>query len=243
MSELTVAEVFGPTVQGEGPSSGRRAVFLRLGLCNLDCGAGDGATWECDTPYTWDWTGKLGRAYQRSVELRRRDTLELADQLAELDTDLVVVTGGEPMLQQKAIVDLIDALPGHVVVEVETNGTVVPSPEMRLRGGRVTYNVSPKLPNSGVDRDRAINPDALAALAATGARFKFVCADQRDLDDVAELIAPFPIRREQVWVMPAGTDPEVLTGRAGALADEVVSRGWNLSQRLHVMLWGNRRGV
>jgi 7-carboxy-7-deazaguanine synthase len=57
------------------------------------------------------------------------------------------------------------------------------------------------------------------------------------------VIAPFPIRREQVWVMPAGTDPEVLTGRAGALADEVVSRGWNLSQRLHVMLWGNRRGV
>jgi len=242
MSELTVAEVFGPTVQGEGPSTGRRAVFLRLGLCNLDCGAGEGATWACDTPYTWDWTGKLGQTFDRATELRRRDVWSVAEQLAELGCAFLVVTGGEPMLQQRSLAHLVTLLP-DLEVEVETNGTVVPHPELLAHRRRLRFNVSPKLPNSGVTRDRAVKPDALAALAGADARFKFVCSSTDDLDAVAELIAPFPIRREQVWVMPAGTDPEVLAGRAGALADEVVSRGWNLSQRLHVLLWGNRRGV
>lgn len=241
MSELTVSEVFGPTVQGEGPSSGRRAVFLRLGLCNLDCGAGEGATWSCDTPYTWDWTGKLGTVYDRKVELRRFPVQAVAHQLKRLVTDLVVVTGGEPLLQQRALLELVrELVPSSV--EIETNGTVLPAPDL-LTHRRVAFNVSPKLPNSGVSRDRAVNPEALAALAAADARFKFVCADLADLDDVAELVHQHPIEARQVWIMPAGTDPEVLTGRAGALADEVVARGWNLSQRLHVLLWGNRRGV
>ncbi len=61
---LLVAEVFGPTFQGEGFSLGCRAAFVRLGRCNLDCGQGAGATWACDTPYTWDWA-----RYDPAVEL------------------------------------------------------------------------------------------------------------------------------------------------------------------------------
>ena len=57
---LVVSEVFGPTFQGEGPSSGQRAMFVRLGRCNLDCAF-------CDTAYTWDWT-----RYDPDAELRRR---------------------------------------------------------------------------------------------------------------------------------------------------------------------------
>src|SRR5438046_5626962 len=61
---LVVSEIFGPTFQGEGPSLGRRCVFLRLGACNLHC------RW-CDTPYTWDWTGRNGIEYDPRQELRR----------------------------------------------------------------------------------------------------------------------------------------------------------------------------
>ena len=67
---LVVAEVFGPTFQGEGPSAGRRAMFLRLGRCNLDC------AW-CDTPYTWDWS-----RFDPAVELHRRT---VDDVMSELD--------------------------------------------------------------------------------------------------------------------------------------------------------------
>jgi 7-carboxy-7-deazaguanine synthase len=56
---LVVSEVFGPTIQGEGPHAGQRAAFVRLGGCNLTC------TW-CDTAYTWD-----ARRYDLRAELHR----------------------------------------------------------------------------------------------------------------------------------------------------------------------------
>jgi len=240
-TELTVAEVFGPTVQGEGPSCGQRAVFLRLGLCNLDCGAGDGAAWECDTPYTWDWTGKLGTTWVRSEQLARQPIDWVAARLRPLLDDgesMLVVSGGEPMLQQHAIANLLTQLPPTLHVEVETNGTIVPKANMLP-----TYNVSPKLPNSGVARERAIVPAALQALAKHGGRFKFVVAELADLDDVQLVVDEVGLPDRQVWVMPAGVNPATLNARAALLANEVVRRGWNLSQRLHVQLWGNRRGV
>jgi organic radical activating enzyme len=46
-----------------------------------------------------------------------------------------------------------------------------------------------------------------------------------------------------VWIMPEGTDAATLEKRMVALADEVLGRGWNLTPRLHILLWGDRRGV
>src|SRR5262249_7493061 len=85
---LVVSEVFGPTWQGEGPSIGRRCGFVRLGRCNLAC------TW-CDTPYTWDW-----ERYDPAKELHRRAVTEVVSDLEAMAIDMVVISGGEPMLQQ-----------------------------------------------------------------------------------------------------------------------------------------------
>ncbi|MGH3922689.1 MAG: 7-carboxy-7-deazaguanine synthase QueE, partial [Pseudonocardiaceae bacterium] len=57
---LLIAEQFGPTFQGEGPSVGQQALFIRLSSCNLSC------SW-CDTPYTWDWTRFDPRVESRRV--------------------------------------------------------------------------------------------------------------------------------------------------------------------------------
>jgi 7-carboxy-7-deazaguanine synthase len=101
--------------------------------------------------------------------------------------------------------------------------------------------VSPKLANSGVDRDRRIRPAALAALRDTGrAVFKFVVADESDLEEVAALADQHDLA--PVWIMPEGTDPATVTERARRLADPVLARGWNLTSRLHVLLWGDQRG-
>src|SRR5205085_2854334 len=116
---VVVAEVFGPTFQGEGPSIGRRAGFVRLGRCNLDC------SW-CDTPYTWDWD-----RFDPAVELRSERLVDIVEQLAAMHPEIVVLTGGEPLLQQRHLGPLLDAcLERGWPVEVETNGTIAPDASM-----------------------------------------------------------------------------------------------------------------
>lgn len=226
--ELVVAEVFGPTFQGEGPSIGRRAGFVRLGRCNLAC------TW-CDTPYTWDW-----RRYDPASELRAEPVDAVVDRLDEMAPEIVVVTGGEPLVQQRRLVPLLAACGDRGwPVEVETNGTLVPDPAVVPLVAR--WNVSPKLANSGMERSRRVRPDALAALRATGrAAFKFVATSPDDLDEIRELVDTHDLR--PVWVMPEGTDVDTVLDRARRLAEPVLARGWNLTPRLHVLLWGDERG-
>ena len=226
---LVVSEVFGPTWQGEGPSLGRRAGFVRLGRCNLACTF-------CDTPYTWRWTD-----HDPAVELRTVDVDVVLTELFLMDVPLVVVTGGEPLLQQSHLPALLVPLRARGIdVEVETAGTLAPSAEVVDLVTR--FNVSPKLANSGNEVDRRLKPDALRALQATGrAAFKFVAVDAGDLDEIARIVADHDLTN--IWVMPEGTDAETIVTRSRALVDPVQERGWNLTTRLHVLLWGDRRGV
>jgi 7-cyano-7-deazaguanosine (preQ0) biosynthesis protein QueE len=225
---LVVSEVFGPTVQGEGPSLGRRAAFLRLGRCNLDC------TW-CDTPFTWDWD-----RYDPATELHERSVDSVVEEIVPMGVDRVVVTGGEPLLQQRRMLPFLEAAAQRGwAVEVETNGTLAPTPDTaRL----VTqFNVSPKLANSGVAPERAIDADALAALRASGkAAFKFVATSEADLDEVQALVDAHGL--DPVWIMPEGVTPDAVLAGGRALADAVTARGWHLTTRLHVLLWGDERG-
>lgn len=234
---LRVAEVFGPTFQGEGPSTGRRAYFVRLSGCNLDC------SW-CDTPYTWDWRGKNGTAYDPAAEARRMTTTGVLDALAALGfggTDLLVVTGGEPMLQASRLADLFDEVPWMNPIEVETNGTVSPHGFRR----RVRFNVSPKLASSGVDASAAFVESlrAYGALARDGgAAFKFVVCEPADVDEIDEVRRRYAIPAGAVWLMPEGRDAATVAARLAAIAPVALERGYNLSGRLHVTLWGDERG-
>lgn len=224
-----MSEVFGPTWQGEGPSVGRRAGFVRLGRCNLAC------QW-CDTKYTWDWS-----AYDPAVELSRRTIPSVLEELDRMAVAMVVITGGEPLLQQRALPELLDGcrLRGWRV-EVETAGTIAPDDEAAALVDQ--WNVSPKLANSGNPLDRRYRPDVLRSFEAGGhAVFKFVVESASDLDEVAAIVDECGLTR--VVIMPEGTDPGGLTQRMRDLAPAVLERGWDLSPRLHVLLWGDRRGV
>lgn len=225
---LSVAEIFGPTLQGEGASVGRRCGFVRLGGCNLDC------SW-CDTPYTWDWS-----RFRPEHELRRLDTAEVVAAVEAMGVDLLVITGGEPLLQTRGLLPLLDAADERGwSVEVETNGTVAPPPE--LAAGVTRFNVSPKLANSGIAAPVRIRPEALAALRDTGrALFKFVVAAPSDLDEVEELAAAH--RLSPVYIMPEGTTAEVVLARMRELAAPALERGFHLTPRLHILLWGDQRG-
>ena len=225
---LVVSEVFGPTVQGEGPSVGQAAGFVRLGRCNLAC------RW-CDTPYTWDW----GR-FDPAEELRTVTVDEVLAQLDAMGVGLLVVTGGEPLLQQRRLPPLLSGAKARGWrVEVETSGTIAPLLDDALVD---RYNVSPKLANSGMALDRRYRPDVLRSLQAGGrSAFKFVVVARADLEEIDAMVAECGL--EPVWVMPEGTDTATLLTRLRELAPDVLARGWNLTPRLHVLLWGDRRGT
>ncbi|XVS60886.1 7-carboxy-7-deazaguanine synthase QueE [Actinosynnema sp. CA-299493] len=220
---------FGPTFQGEGPSAGRRAVFVRMVLCNLRCR-------RCDTPETWDTT-----RYDLRAGSRRASTAEVLEWVRGQDAELVVLTGGEPLIQQAALVPLVRRLADdHRRVEVETNGTFVPLPALMAAVSRFT--VSPKLSafGAGMTRRRRIVPEALRAFAACGkAVFKFV-VDPAGLDEVASLADEFDL--SPVWVMPEGSTSAAVLRGLRELAEPVLARGWNLTSRLHVLLWEDDRG-
>ena len=126
-------------------------------------------------------------------------------------------------------------------VEIETNGTIAPLPELAEIVDQ--FNVSPKLSRfgAGMPASRRIKPEALRAFAATGrAVFKFVVTDVAELDEIDALAAGYGLA--PVWVMPEGTDAAVVTTRLRALADPAIRRGYHLSTRLHLVLWGDQRG-
>ena len=229
VNTLVVSEVFGPTWQGEGPSLGRRAGFVRLGRCNLACGF-------CDTPYTWRWDD-----HDPAVELTTVAVDAVLERIAAMEVPLVVVTGGEPLLQQSHLPPLLRGLRERgIEIEIETAGTLAPSAEVLVLVDR--FNVSPKLANSGNPLDRRYRPDVLRALQASGLSvFKFVARTPSDLDEIASMVAECGL--EDVWVMPEGTEPDTIVETSRILADAVLARGWNFTTRLHVLLWGDRRGV
>ncbi|WKU08405.1 7-carboxy-7-deazaguanine synthase QueE [Micromonospora sp. HUAS LYJ1] len=206
-----------------------------MGGCNLSC------RW-CDTPYTWDWTGvaDTGTAYDPRVELHRMTWRTVHDRLAAMEVPLVVISGGEPLNQQARLQQLIAALTadGHRL-EIETNGTVTPAAALVDLG--VRFNVSPKLAHAGDRESRRLRPEALTALAAVpGTAFKFVCRSVSDLDEVATVVAAYGTR--PVWIMPEGRTADDVAQGLQELGDEVVARGWNLTTRLHIAVWGERRG-
>ncbi|MFE1190016.1 7-carboxy-7-deazaguanine synthase QueE [[Kitasatospora] papulosa] len=229
--QLIVAECFGveePTFQGEGPSCGHPALFIRLSRCNLTCT-------KCDTKYTWD---------RSQFDLRKESTRRTAADLLAWATfspvELVVITGGEPLLQQARLVPLVQGLlAAGKRVEFETNGTLAPVPELVVDG--VRFNVSPKIASFGVDEAKSVVPAALAAFAASGrAAFKFVASSVADLDRIAELADTH--RLAPVWVMPEGTTADTITATIRVLADAVAARTWHFTPRLHVLAFADARG-
>jgi 7-carboxy-7-deazaguanine synthase len=228
---LPISEIFGPTIQGEGPSAGQRCAFIRLGGCNLTCA-------KCDTPYTWD-----ASRYDLRAELSAMTADDILIKLP--DAALVVISGGEPTLYQdrQPFRDLITRLStAGRRIEIETNGTRIPSDALTW-WPTVGFNVSPKLagPMSVDAEDRRIVPAALDAYAELAgedrAVFKFVIASPADIGAVTELVDRHHIPARAVWCMPEGATVEPMMSTARRIADPVIAAGYHLTLRQHLLLW------
>ncbi|MCY4619103.1 MAG: 7-carboxy-7-deazaguanine synthase QueE [Chloroflexi bacterium] len=222
-------EVFA-SIQGEGNSAGRPSTFVRLSLCNLSC------AW-CDTRYTWDW-----EHYDPNSEIVGVESAEIVWLVTELGVENVVITGGEPLLQQHGLSVVAESLvQAGYRIEIETNGTL--EPQIALKERVAQWNVSPKLFNSGNALDRRLVDRPLRWFAGTEqAWFKFVIDAPTDLEEVATLVHHYRIPRDRVILMPQGTTAVELGDRSAWLAEVCARQGYRFSTRMHILLWGDERG-
>jgi len=214
-----IAECFF-SIQGEGVTVGVPAVFIRLQGCSVGC------HW-CDTKYSWDPAGG------------REQTLEgLLEDLAAFPCRRAVVTGGEP-LESPLVAPLIDALKARdYAVELETSGTRSPPPVSVDQ-----WNVSLKLANSGVAEATRINPKAIRDFLGLDAWWKFVVANRGDVAEVLQLMERFALPRDRILLMPEGIRRAELLERSLWVVEACRRHGFRYSPRLHILLWGARRGV
>jgi 7-carboxy-7-deazaguanine synthase len=230
---MLISEIF-YSLQGEGELTGVPSVFVRTSGCNLRC------NW-CDTPYA-SWSPEGG---QMSVD-------EILTEVQKHPARHVVLTGGEPMIA-KEIRELAAALKrvGYHIT-IETAATIAP-------GGIACdlASLSPKLAGSAPDNRlsdtwRAKHeslrwqPEVVKAwLASYNYQLKFVVSQAADVDELEGMMAQLGVEipRAKVLLMPEGTTVEALRAKAGWLGELCKARGYRYAPRLHVELYGNKRGT
>lgn len=223
---MKIAELF-YSLQGEGSLLGVPSFFIRTSGCNLRC------AW-CDTPYTsWNPTGT-----EMTVDA-------ILDEARHYPARHAVVTGGEPMIASQ-IVDLTERLrDARMHITIETAGTVFKPVACDL------MSISPKLSNStpegafaGQHERLRIQRGVLKRLMADyDYQLKFVIARPEDVDEARGLVRELGAPAERVILMPEGTEAAMLRERSGWLAEICKAEGFRFSPRLHVEIWGNRRGA
>lgn len=229
---MRLAELF-YSIQGEGKLMGVPSVFVRVSGCNLRC------VW-CDTPYaSWNPEGKEERV------------AEIVDRVSAFGARYVVVTGGEPMIMPD-LGELCEGLKSRKHhITVETAATIFEPVKLDLA------SLSPKLSNSTptlreggrfarVHEQNRLNVKVIQQFidSAPEIQLKFVVSDPRDMIEIHDLL-----ERLKGWtpgdvlLMPEGTDRETLDSRAGWISEACKREGYRFCPRLHVMLYGNRRGM
>tara|TARA_B110000438_G_scaffold106102_1_gene104400 strand:- start:59 stop:748 length:690 start_codon:yes stop_codon:yes gene_type:complete len=228
MSTMQVNEIF-KSIQGEGPNFGKPAIFLRTAQCNLKC------TW-CDTKYTWDWEN-----YDFQNEVKEMTIDEIKGSILDLEIKHLVITGGEPLLQQDDLADLLSFLKPDFYVEIETNCTILPN--KMLTDLVDQWNVSPKTENSGNSLELYENNECYYFFAnQENCFFKYVVENETDIPEIKKFIAKYKIPEKRVQLMTQASTKEEIYMREKSISKLAKSHNFAFSPRLHVAMWGSQRG-
>ena len=224
---MKIAEVF-YSVQGEGKLIGVPSVFVRTSGCNLRC------KW-CDTPYTsWNPEGEA-----RTVE-------SLVDEVCAYRARHVVLTGGEPLLMKESIQLTKELKARGMHITVETAGTVWSPVSCDL------MSISPKLANSTPndpywgalhERTRLQMEVLLRLMGEHEYQLKFVVAEPNDMSEILDLVGDLSAPAENVMLMPEGRSAEAIRAKAQWLVPLCLQHGFRFSPRVHIDIWGDKRGV
>ena len=255
INTLDISEDF-YSIQGEGVTSGIPSYFIRLKSCNLMCGGPNGslmktgkATWWCDTEYVW----RQGIEKEFDYLIDKWEDENILDWILDGRVHLIW-TGGEPTIprHQKAIVSFLTHLdklydrlqnPIHVYNEIETNGTIVINNDLFDKLDQI--NCSVKLQNSGMPKNRRINPEALERIIEHKKHyFKFVISEERDMEEiVSDFVIPFDINPKRILMMPGLDRQENYHERTKFCMEMAKKYGYVGLTRLHVSAWDQTTGV
>ncbi len=231
---LPISETF-TSIQGEGKLTGVPSFFVRTSGCNLRC------KW-CDTPYA-SW----------NPEIDRRTIAWIVEQAIASGVKHAVLTGGEPMIFD-GIVPLAASLrEAGFHITIETAGTVARDVACDL------WSISPKLAHSTpvgdprdptgqwakVHEERRLNFEALQSLldAPGDHQLKFVVSSAADFAEIESVLSRLRgFEPADVLLMPEGIAPPP-PGTLHWLVEACTARGWRLCRRLHLDLFGNKRGT
>jgi len=226
---MKISEIFS-SIQGEGIHAGKPSVFLRTALCNLKC------VW-CDTKYTWDWDN-----YDYSKEVNELPIEKVIEKIKEFEPKHIVITGGEPLIQQNDIALLLSKLGDDYFVEVETDCTIIPDSVMLEHVNH--WNVSPKTSNSENSREAREIPQCYDFFVKLeNSVFKFVIENESDLVEVDELITKYSIPKNKILLMPQASTKDELNLKKEEIEKIAMAKGLLFSSRLQVERWGNQRGT
>lgn len=242
VNKVAVSEVF-YSIQGEGKTVGIPSVFVRLGGCNLICGGMgtqfDGelhneAEWRCDSIEVWM------KAKSTPVsEILPPDCIR-----AIVNGAHIILTGGEPMIQQKRLEPFIEYIKEFInpeaYFEVETNGTIMPNDYMQKNID--LWNCSPKLKNAGMDTEMTFKKDVIEKLNTLNTIFKFVINDLKEWEEIKELYLDI-VEKKKIYLMPAGENQNLLKDNKMKVVELAKDNFLNFTTRLHIDIWNKKTGV
>lgn len=244
--KLFVNELYGLTYQGEGSSVGTLCAFIRLSYCNQKCVF-------CDSFHTWAFEeDDLTNHIKHKIPVNKEDEViemtigEILPFFIEKNPPMIIITGGEPMIQFRKLLHLIPAFAQHVPaltkIEIETAGTIF-SPEL-TDFQYVHFNVSPKLENSGNSLEVRYKPHILRMFNTQAqAIFKFVVSQESDFMEIEDIINQVGIPKHKVYIMAEGELAEEQIEKMKWLVPLSLEKNYNFSPRLHTLIWGNKRKV
>lgn len=232
---LRIAEIFGPTIQGEGALIGQPTVFIRAGGCDYRCSWCD-SMHAVDSQFRNDWPAM--QADQIMAEVER---------LSGQQPLMISISGGNPAIQDFTPVIALGISRGYRFA-CETQGSVARDWFADL----ALLVLSPKPPSSGQVVDWAAFDACIAAANGADVVMKIVIFDQTDLEWAQNAAARYPDL--PLYLQPGNpetdpskpVDPQHLADRMLWLVDQTVGKGWlrpRILPQLHVLIWGNKRGV
>jgi organic radical activating enzyme len=228
------------TLEGEGEHIGQPSVFMRMSMCNLTCKgfATVDSPYGCDSFVSWSVKNKM--TFEEIFQLMEKENY--IDCLK--NRAIFKLTGGEPMLTQKYLLNFISAFVKRYNflprIDFETNATILPD-QRWIEEFNATFTTSPKLISNGDPEEKTYKPEVLRWHVNHNSGFKFVIASESDveevwrkyLDDYEGINVPL----QRVWFMPCCGSREEHIERAPLIAELAKKNNVNFSPRLHLLLW------